>query len=1648
MSRVASLLLISGLALLVACQEVSQNASESAKTETTWNPVPVQARFDELNPDAATGEFLHPEPDSEVSGNLRFHIRAAADEAIEQVYIGFGEPETGQAFQLCDETCSDNGELEGWVSGLNPARFGLDPGELDVLLLVQTSAGTALVDDMTLQWQVPAISLDNVTLDTDGVAEVTWVTEGDYSHFNIHAAGVQTQSVNNARAADIQWLSLGNAGSSGSITLDAEDIDDWVTFWVEGVGSDGVSGVSDLIAVEAALLVSEISTLSRDYQWFTDLTEAVTVDAVNGLLVGAVDSSGADLSIDIESTLLLSGSGGLEVEADGSFIYVPEPGDTLVEFQFEVTNGAQSVAETASLALIDISLDTAAICTGLPTTLTAGQTVNWELDPYDSMGSGAEFSLSGSPGGGLGLSVSGTTATFNSPTSGLYSDITLQATNALGSEDSLGPFTIEVLPGTSGDALAPWEGIFQPQRMIPAENGALLAAGNLQRTGQPDQLLVARILANGQLDSAFGTGGYVTKDLPVTTLEPPVIADVVAADASRTAVVRDMVLDRDALYVWGAVERDDGDTDWLSPLMVKLDRSTGDPVTAFADDGLWTAEFDDEVAPVNHEAGAFMVESSEQALLAVNELTADRRPADMMLYRIETVSGPDLAEDELAGNPSSVALGNRNTVLRPQKIILGPEPDSFMLLSQALSPFVTTGELHVTWHDNEGEVLAGYGVEAGGNNLGYQLLFPTPTSRDPTVTEAVLTDDGRLFMTGQLVTADGFDRRIYLIEMHIDYAQESENDLLLQLTLGDLSAGNLTALGMQPGADRGVELAYLNENDARLYVERFPASNERDEAAQRSADLPGAVIPMPVAAVAPNGDFRYLHSHPSAPQALQLSEPTARSVAEYQPFDENCGIVSRFNAGEVAMAPRLRDFAMSGGDLLVSLRSVSGWRVDRLADGLNPVGLTRGDSFVREFPEEGGGVIAEALATDSTGRLLVMGGAPGGSTNLIIRRYEASGEQDMDFGVEGGEVVVTGASPSLVLDSQDRAHYAFTESGQLSVFRLTEDGQPDESGSYMMDKSYMRLLMDSQDRLYALLQGDAIEVVRFNPDLTLDTSFGDGGSWLTPENISLTGAMIDSNDRVVLYTGFGAGVEPVNIFVLDQSGAPDPTFASNGVLELESAAPALFEDQGHRYPIVEFNEHFYFAVNEVDAGFAVRRVSLQGDPDTGWGNLGSAPVAEPIRSDAQDISGMVVAGDRVGVMWEGVYASGLTWLNDIGYPETTRWFGPLEGDRATALETTANGRLLLLNTLENQDLGSDPGTLWGIRADGSNIEGFGQQDPALGELGTLETDPAFSPIGTVTSAYGFFSLPGTDVAEGPEWRHDFYGLRDVLDGDTAVDSLFDLVGSLFELFPEESFVTALSERPGNQGVIGGYSYQEGAMSADNHLALVDRFGQAGAGLTLDPTNDYPNGQPFETRDVGTDARGRVYLLLQQLFPEDLVAVGRFVEDAAGELELDTSFSSPDGWNFGDGTGVPHVMAVSAEGEVSVARTDSDGDAGVIRFTSLGDLDNDWGDGGVASLSGPDFDSIAALHKDKSGALFLGGQIDGRPTVVRVNQAGSETHRWGGELLGRTRIGSVADFAEDPRGHLHVLVDAYHQGVWQSRVVRLPVTLVPESGQIN
>jgi len=404
-----------------------------------------------------------------------------------------------------------------------------------------------------------------------------------------------------------------------------------------------------------------------------------------------------------------------------------------------------------------------------------------------------------------------------------------------------------------------------------------------------------------------------------------------------------------------------------------------------------------------------------------------------------------------------------------------------------------------------------------------------------------------------------------------------------------------------------------------------------------------------------------------------------------------------------------------------------------------------GSHGIAAVPGLGGSAVANAVAVQPDGKIVVAGTIGGSDTRIAVARFNTNGTLDTSFGsggaeeinlglpYEAAEAVAVQRDGKIVLSGHEQGspYYAFFNG---VVVRLQPNGTLDPSFASSGVLSYHHV-NSGYDTLNAVaIQNDGKIVaagsdvggpyavfLRLDSNGSYDTSFGSGGETdlssgtFTSKSVGANGVVIAGGGRVV-----AAGAIQLNgtdyragLWALSSAGAADRSFGSVGIVEqpseLEACGMAIQPDGnlvvvGDTVSPTDINRPPCSGASGsfTPAGFVARYVGF-GPPPVARAPLVTTGGASAITATSATLSGQVDPG---GVQTSYRFIYGTT----TAYGSSTALTSAGAGVTATAVRTTI-GSLV-------------PGTTYHYALVASNADGF-----AIGSDGTFTTASAAPSVG-------------------------------------------------------------------------------------------------------------------------------------------------------------------------------------------------------------------------------------------------------------------------------------------------------------------------------
>jgi uncharacterized delta-60 repeat protein len=309
--------------------------------------------------------------------------------------------------------------------------------------------------------------------------------------------------------------------------------------------------------------------------------------------------------------------------------------------------------------------------------------------------------------------------------------------------------------------------------------------------------------------------------------------------------------------------------------------------------------------------------------------------------------------------------------------------------------------------------------------------------------------------------------------------------------------------------------------------------------------------------------------------------------------------------------------------------------------------------------------------------------------DLAVNRYNSDGTLDVSFGT-GGRVVTLGVIQASKVAVQPDGKIIVVGHGSLAgtgtgfaVVRYNPNGSLDtsfgESGKVITsfsggyaNPSAVMLQPDGKivvagDHYRTASGSDEFALVRYNADGSLDSGFGVGGKVIhtIPTRPYLHDAVLQPDGRIVVVGHFSSANQRVTVIVrYNANGSVDTSFAANGIF----TSPYTFFG-GNGIAIQRDGKIVSIGsarISDTSYGFAVLRLNPNGAPDSNFGTNGR--VITPIGAGFS--SGTAIALQADGK----ILGSGITTAQGGSDAAIVRYSGDPVAPRLTNFDFDGDGR--------------------------------------------------------------------------------------------------------------------------------------------------------------------------------------------------------------------------------------------------------------------------------------------------------------------------------------------------------------------------------------
>jgi uncharacterized delta-60 repeat protein len=223
---------------------------------------------------------------------------------------------------------------------------------------------------------------------------------------------------------------------------------------------------------------------------------------------------------------------------------------------------------------------------------------------------------------------------------------------------------------------------------------------------------------------------------------------------------------------------------------------------------------------------------------------------------------------------------------------------------------------------------------------------------------------------------------------------------------------------------------------------------------------------------------------------------------------------------------------------------------------------------------------AYGLAIQTNQKIVVTGPIGGG---FAAACYNTDGSLDTTFGTGGKVSISSGAGYAVTIQADQKIVIAGNSACDFAAARLNADGSFDSSfgaggkvttdlGLNFCDEAHSLLIQpDGKIVLAGDLSTFQFGVVRYNPDGSLDTTFGNGGRVLTPftRRAIATGVVLQPGGNLIAVGGEGPPFEPPNqppaqwaLAQYNSDGLLNTFFGNGGLLTTSMSNSAIRNEGG------------------------------------------------------------------------------------------------------------------------------------------------------------------------------------------------------------------------------------------------------------------------------------------------------------------------------------------------------------------------------------------------------------------------------------------------------------------------------------------------------
>ena len=617
----------------------------------------------------------------------------------------------------------------------------------------------------------------------------------------------------------------------------------------------------------------------------------------------------------------------------------------------------------------------------------------------------------------------------------------------------------------------------------------------------------------------------------------------------------------------------------------------------------------------------------------------------------------------------------------------------------------------------------------------------------------------------------------------------------------------------------------------------------------------------------------------------------------------------------------------------------------------------------------------DAIMLQSDGKVIAAGQylANGSDNDALAVRYNADGSLDQSFGAGGRMILTVPVSVEIIeaiavqADGNIVLVGSITGSGSYPlVIRLTADGRLDPRfnryGSVIVAPGPLvglsTIIQNDQKIVILGHNGYKFELVRLNPNGSIDTTFGDNGYVLQDSDNGSTLAirfakLVLQNDGKLVAAGYtDNGSIKLQAMRFEQNGSLDSSFGNGGIFVQSGAKPYSLALDSNQNLVFTGAAYMGDVLGSRHYDSLILRVNPSGIADGAFGEQGKATLDVGNRlSLAVDVqtqadNKIIVIGGLSSEPQPNQFVPkffGAARFNENGTPDLS--FGGTGhvlydlGARVTASVLQPDGKIILAG--ETNDLKF---LVARLNTDGSRDTAFGINGVASADFGNTEA---------IVRAVALQSN-GKIVAAG-DVNGDFGLAR--FDQNGNLDPSFNSGGlALTNLQGRRTrsidLVSAIAIQPDDKIIVSGTSTYAYPYYGDSALVRYNPNGDINYKFGMDGIVINPISQYHDSADsLFLQPDGKIVTAgiagASNLHPT--LVVSRYEETGGLDQSFGqsgTAFPEPNGWWFNGG------YAVTAQNDGKLIFTGNTSSPKIGRLNPDGTIDLGWGTNGIFTFNQP------------------------------------------------------------------------------------------------